>query len=86
MGARENKLQKRHKYLWMKSYAWQFYLCFLNSYEIWTKKSDNYIIKSLKSVKKNVIWPKIFCYKVFVHRKLKSLNFLIDPPLILISW
>ena len=74
MGARENKLQKRHKYLWMKSYAWQFYLCFLNSYEIWTK-----------SVKKNVIWLKIFFYKVFVHWKLKLLNFLIDSPLILIS-
>ena len=38
-------------------------------------------VQPLKSVKKNAIWLKIFLYKVFVHWKLKSLNFLMDSIL-----
>ena len=36
----------------------------------------------MKSVKKNVMWLKIFWYKIFVHWKLKLLNFLMDSVLI----
>ena len=31
---------------------WQFYLCFLNSYEIGTKKPANYIYKVFEKCKK----------------------------------
>ena len=37
---------------------------------------------NLKSVRKNAIWLKIFWYKVFVHWKLKLLNFLVGSVLI----
>ena len=35
-------------------------------------------LKPLKNVKKNAIFFKLFRYKVFVHWKLKLLNFLVD--------
>ena len=38
-------------------------------------------LKSLKNVKKNAIFLKLFWYKVFVHWKLKLLNFLVDSVL-----
>ena len=37
---------------------------------------------SWKNVKKNAIFLKLFWYKVFVHWKLKLLNFLVDSVLI----
>ena len=38
-------------------------------------------LKPLKNVKKNAIFFKLFWYKVFVHWKLKLLNFLVDSVL-----
>ena len=38
-------------------------------------------LKPLKNVKKNAIFFKLFWYKVFVHWKLKLLNFLVDSIL-----
>ena len=37
----------------------------------------------MKKVKNNAILFKLFWYKVFVHRKLKLLNFLMDSILII---
>ena len=39
------------------------------------------MIYPLKNVKKNAILFKLFWYKVFVHWKLKLLNFLVDSAL-----
>ena len=90
---RENKLQISFKFHKMKSYAWQFYLCFLNSCEIFNLFSRDPIKKNClwchyrslitpkafrKSTKKNALRLKIFWHKVFVHRKLKLLNSLMD--------
>ena len=45
--------------------------------------TDNKLyLKPLKNVKKNAVLFKLFRYKVFVHWKLKLLNFLIDSILI----
>ena len=42
----------------------------------------NYIYSPcMKSVKKNEVWLKIFCYKDFVHWELKLLSFLMDSVL-----
>ena len=38
--------------------------------------------KPFKNVNKNAIFFKLFWYKVFVHGKLKLLNFLVDSVLI----
>ena len=40
-------------------------------------------VKPLENVKRNAIFFKLFWYKVFVHLKLKLLNFLVDSVLIL---
>ena len=40
-------------------------------------------LKPLKNVKKNAIFFKLFCYKIFVPWKLKLLNFLVD---FILSW
>ena len=40
-------------------------------------------LKPLKNVKKNAIFFKLFCYKIFVPWKLKLLNFLVDS---ILSW
>ena len=39
-------------------------------------------LKSLKNVKKNAKFFKLFWYQIFAHRKLKLLNFLVDSVLI----
>ena len=39
------------------------------------------MIYYMKNVKKNAIFFKLFWYKVFVHWKLKLLNFLVDSVL-----
>ena len=72
----------------------EFHLCFHNSCEIWHLFSralmrnslwcyNRYLIISiaLEKCKKNVILFKLFWYKVFVHWKLKLLNFLMDSVL-----
>ena len=79
----------------MKSSAWQFYMCFLSSCEIWIFSGSRrklslvllqttyYIYSPLKNVKKNIVWLKIFWCKGFVHWKLKLLNFLLYSVLLL---
>ena len=42
----------------------------------------NYIYSPWKNVKKNAVLFKLFSYKVFVHWRLKLLNFLMDSILI----
>ena len=42
---------------------------------------DLLYLQPLKNVKKNAILFKLFCYKIFVHRKLKLLNFQKDSIL-----
>ena len=41
----------------------------------------NYIFWALEKCKKNAVFFKLFWYKVFVHWKLKFLNFLVDSVL-----
>ena len=78
----------------MKSYARQFYLCFLNFCEVWNLFSRAPAINclwcyyrsliwsiALENVKKNEVWLKICWYKDFVHWKLKLLSFLMDSVL-----
>ena len=49
--------------------------------------TDDYLhLESLKNVKTNAIFFKSFWYKVFVHWKLKLLNFLVDSVLITFEW
>ena len=43
-------------------------------------------LHSLKNIKKNAVLFKVFWYKVFVHWKLKLLNFLMDSVLISFSY
>ena len=84
---------KSFKFHKMKSYAWWFYPCFLNSCEIWNLFSKVSIRNCLwryyrwlspwKVYKKKVIWPKIFWYKVFISWKLKLLSFVVDSVLII---
>ena len=75
------------------------YLCFHNSCEIWHLFSlgpmrnslwcyyrlISYIYSPWKNVKKSAVLFKLFWYKVFVHWKLKLLNFLMDSVLIDLS-
>ena len=90
MGALESKLQKlrisRNEILRMtilpvfSQFLWNLKFIFRGSHRklsLMLLQITNYIYSPwAKSVKKNVI--KIFWYKVFVHWKLKLLNFLMD--------
>ena len=92
----EKRNFKSFKFHKMKSYAWQFFLSFLKSCEIWNLffrvsisnclwRYYRWLIISiaLEKCTKKVIWPKIFQFKVFVHWKLKLLSFLMDSALII---
>ena len=48
----------------------------------------NYILSDLTmdNVEKNEICFKLFWYKVFIHRKSKLLNFLVDSVNALVRW
>ena len=82
---------KLHK---MTSYTWNFQNCF--SQFLWNltfifsgshKKFSLlllHITNYIKNVTKNATWFKLFRYKVFVQRKLKLLNFLMDSVLIIL--
>jgi len=61
----------------------KFYLCLHNFSELWNLFSrvpmGNYVwCYSGKYANRTVIYLKLFCYKVFVHQKLKLLDFLSD--------
>ena len=89
MEARENECQISQNYILHMKFS-EFYLCNHNSCEIWNsfsrssvrKATDDLLhLKPLKNVTKNAIFFKLFWYKVFVHWKLKLLNFLVDSVL-----
>ena len=94
MGARENVCQILQNYILHTKFS-EIYLWNYNSCEIWPSFSwtsmrnflwcyYRWFITSLarEKCKKNAIFFKLFCYKVFVHWKLKLLNFLVDSVLI----
>ena len=95
MGVRENECQISQNYILHINFS-EFYQCFQNSCEFWHSFSRSpmknflwcyyrWLITSivLEKCKKNAIFFKLFWYKVFVHWKLKLLNFLVDSVLIL---
>ena len=95
MAAQENECQISQNYILHKKFS-EFYLCFHSSCEIiWHSFSRapmrNFLwcyyrwlttSLALKKCKKNAILFKLFWYKVFVHWKIKLLNFLMDSVLI----
>ena len=97
MGAQENKLQKcfsQNEILRMMIFLCVFFRFPWNLKFIFSGFHKEFFLVSLliptgvitplaiEKCKKNAIWPKIFWYKVFVHRKLKLLNLLMDSILI----
>ena len=96
--ARENECQISQNYILHMKFS-ELYLCFHNSCEIWRSFSRtpmrNFLwcsyrrlITSLGLGKCKKEFFKLFCYKVFVPRKLKLLNFLVDSVLkrIIVTW
>ena len=87
------KFHKTTSYTWN---FLEFYLHNHNSCEVWHLFSRTsirngkcvttdhllHLIKPLKNVKKNAMFFKLFWYNIFVHWKLKLLNFLMDSVLI----
>ena len=94
MEVRENEYQISQNYFLHMKFS-EFYLCNHDSCEIWRSFSqtskrnfpsvttdDLLHLKSLKNVKKNAKFFKLFWYKIFALCKLKLLNFLVDSVLI----
>ena len=96
MGTRENECQISQNYILHMKFS-EFYLWNLSSCQIWHSFSRTsmrnflwgyyrWFITSLalqKCKKKNAILFKLFWYKIFVHWKLKLLDFLMDSVLTL---
>ena len=95
MGAWETECQISQNYI-LQMKVLEFYLYNHDSCEIWRLllglpweiffggTTDHLLhLKPLKNVKKNAIFFKLFCYKIFVPWKLKLLNFLVDS---ILSW
>ena len=91
------KTIKSFKFHKMRSYAWQFYPCFLNSWEIWNlfswapiRKSlvllaiTNYIYSPWKVFVKRMRYGLKHGTRFFAHWKLQSLNFLMDSVIIVL--